>query len=44
MGAVFNFGARPEIDILVPSDGAPEVTGRKRQQKILLRGDDPQYR
>jgi Xaa-Pro aminopeptidase len=39
-----DFGVRSEIDILVPPDGAPEVTGRKQQKMILLLGDDPQYR
>jgi Xaa-Pro aminopeptidase len=39
-----DFGVRSEIDIMVPPDGAPEVTGRKQQKMILLLGDDPQYR
>lgn len=39
-----DFCVRSEIDILVPPDGAPEVTGRKQQKMILLLGDDPQYR
>jgi len=39
-----DFGARSEIDILVPPDGPPEVTGRKQTKMILLLGDDPQYR
>jgi len=39
-----DFGVRSEIDILVPPDDKPEVTGRKQTKMILLLGDDPQYR
>jgi len=39
-----DFGVRSEVDILIPSDGLPEVTGRKQTKMILLLGDDPQYR
>lgn len=39
-----DFGVRSEIDILVPPEGAPEVTGRKQQDMILLLSDDPKYR
>ena len=39
-----DFGVRSEIDILIPPEGAPEVTGRKQEKMILLLGDDPQYR
>ncbi len=39
-----DFGVRSEIDILIPADGAPEVTGRKQQEMILLLGDDPKVR
>ena len=39
-----DFGVRSEVDILVPPEGPPEVTGRKQTALILLLGDDPQYR
>ncbi len=39
-----DFGVRSEIDILIPAEGAPEVTGRKQRDMILLLGDDPKYR
>ncbi len=39
-----DFGVRSEVDILVPPDGLPEVTGRKQTAMILLLVDDPQYR
>ncbi len=38
-----DFGVRSEVDILVPPDGPPEVTGRKQTAMILLLADDPQY-
>ncbi len=39
-----DFGVRSEIDLLIPGDGGPEVTGRKQHEMILLLADDPQYR
>jgi hypothetical protein len=39
-----DFGVRSEVDVLVPPDGPPEVTGRKQTAMILLLVDDPQYR
>ena len=38
-----DFGVRSEVDVLVPSEGPPEVTGRKQQKMILLLADDPQF-
>ena len=38
-----DFGVRSEIDILVPAEGPPEITGRRQQNMILLLADDPVF-
>ena len=38
-----DFGVRSEVDVLIPPDGPPEVTGRRQQEMILLLADDPEH-